>query len=157
MELFEELLTQLSQTMGIPLKIDTHGTCLIALDKELQVYLEPDKDPHQLIIGIVLGRLSPGKLRENFMKAALQANNAPYPNYGTFAYSRRTDQFVLFDRLYMDKAEGKMILDHLMAFADKAKLWKLALQTGRFPIKEQPQAKGAAGAVPKDNLFGLKP
>jgi hypothetical protein len=135
---YEELLNELGAVLGIPLKPDQHHTCIVALGDHPHVHLELDKDTAHMILGTTLGHLASGKLREQFMHAALQSNGLPYPRYGIIAYSHHADQFVLIDRLRIDKYNGKKLLDHLTLFADKAKQWSLYIQSGRLPDLSKP-------------------
>lgn len=134
MTTYAKILEQLGAIWGTSFQPDRNNTCLILLENGMEVRLEPIKEEKDLLIGILLGLVTPGPAREILFRSALIANDASYPRFGTLAYSRRAGQLVLFEQLPFDNLTGEGLNQVLTKVIDKAVVWKRALQTGQAPI-----------------------
>jgi hypothetical protein len=152
-DLYGSLLEELGKILEIPdLHPDRNNSCLIKLKNGLSVQLELDRSGQFVIIGSELGVVPPGRYRENLFREALKANDMPYPTYGTFAYSKKSDKLVFFRKLRNQELTGEIIAAELTPFSEKAIIWKEALEHGDVPIANQ-----AMNAQRSSGMFGLKP
>jgi Tir chaperone protein (CesT) family len=150
--LYEAILKEFSHTLKIEtLEPDENNTCLIRFANGLEVYLEMDKGGENLIIGSELGVIPVGGYRENLFRLALASNNAPFPRFGTFAYSNQTESLVLFDILPSKDLRGEQVAEYIAPFVQKAIVWKKAIEKGEIPAISLP---GTAG--PSSGMMGLR-
>lgn len=143
-EQLQELLDELSDLVHTPLYADTVDTCHILINKKLHVQIKIDKGEDKLLIASVLCPLPPGKFRENVLFEALR-DNSIFPRIGSFGYSERHNQLVLFAYLPLEKLNGKELYTYLSLFTDRGILWKNAIENGEsapLEIKQQWEAKG---------------
>jgi hypothetical protein len=126
---FAELLAELGVELGISLHPDKRGACRLRIDETYHVQLECDGSQENLIVFSFLCELPPGKFRENILKDALKANT-PYPLHGALSYSERNNQLALHASLRLSQLNGKLLADFLVAFMEKAKQWRQAVETG---------------------------
>lgn len=153
-DLFSSLLQELSEPLKIKdLKPDSNNSCLIKFQTGLEIQLELDSSGEFFLIGTTFGPLRPGRYRENIFREALKANGMPYPRYGTFAYSKKTDNLILFDKLHVKDLTGVKIFDHIRPFTEKALLWKEALARGDIPSI----LSGSYSGTPAGGIFGIRP
>lgn len=143
MDIFEQLLEDLSKEMRIPLKVDANHSCLIRLKDAINVQLELNKGQDFLIIGTTLGELAPGKFRENVLREALKENNLPPPKVGLFAYSERKNALILFEKRHTQELNGQLIHELIKTIYEKAMLWKPLIDQGNVP-----QSSARAGGAP---------
>lgn len=135
--LFESILQELGHTEIIPvhdLHPDKNNSCLIRLKGGLEIQLELDSKNDYLIIGCDLGPISNGRFREETFREALKANGLPYPRWGNFAYSQKSDHLVLFEKLHTRDLNGEKVADFLTHFIEKAFLWRDSLLRNEVPI-----------------------
>lgn len=154
-DLFGSILQELSVALKIPppgLYPDVNNSCLLKLKGGIIVQIELDRDGTHLIVGSELGVIRSGRYRENVFTEALKANNLPYPRYGTFAYSRQSDQLILFEMLEIRDLTGQKVADFLPPFLAKIGLWKEAIERGDVPVIATYTTGGHA-----PGLFGLRP
>ena len=116
---FTVLLEDLSKSLSLNLKPDENNSCLIVIQDKIEVQLELDPTESYLIIGSILGELPPGKFREDTLLAALKSNAKPYPRLGTFAYSKKVNSLVLFEKLELEIFTVENILGMLTPFIKK--------------------------------------
>ena len=132
---FKELCDQLSGEMGTPLTPDRNNTVLIQFDDGSEVQIEPLEDEKEIVIGMQLGDMGAGPGRAKMFQGALIANGAPYPRYGTFAWSRKGNQLVLHEFLPMEGLTGKIVKDVMTELVTKGREWKEALLHGAPPVQ----------------------
>lgn len=150
---FGALLQELGKMLKIPhLQPDQNNSCLIKFNNGLSIQLELDKGGYFLLIGCDLGPVPPGRYRENVFREALMANGMPYPRYGDFSYSRKSDHLLLTSRLPIKDLNGEKIALELTPFIEKANNWQNSLSRGEIPshIPSTLSSKGGSG------MFGLK-
>jgi hypothetical protein len=145
------------QEMGTNLEIpdlhpDRNNTCQIRLKSGLDIQIELDKSGQFIVLGADLGTVPPGKYRENLFREALKANDMPYPNHGTLAYSKKSDHLVLFERMNIKDLNGEKVAVEITPFSEKALIWKDALQRGDIPPLNQSYMAQSSGG-----MFGLRP
>ncbi|MBA2727717.1 MAG: CesT family type III secretion system chaperone [Parachlamydiaceae bacterium] len=146
------VLEELSKTSVIPipgLMPDRNNTCLINLGDGLKLQIELDKSERHLLIGSVLGIPARGRYRADLFKEALRANGAPLPRYGIFAFSKKTDNLVLFDLLDLQDLTGDKVGEFILPFLEKVKAWSKAIRENEMPpTLAMPQRK-------LDSIFNL--
>lgn len=150
---FTLLLKELASLLKIKLSPDENHSCLLNIKDKLKVQLELDQnDQDILVIGSVLGELSPGKFREDILFSALKANAKPFPRIGDFAYSTKLNSLILFSRLNLDHFSAEHVLSVLTPFVHKAYAWKDALDRGESDhrLEEKDFAN-----MNTDNIFEL--
>ncbi|MBN4066946.1 CesT family type III secretion system chaperone [Simkania negevensis] len=136
---FEELLKELALALDIDIVPEDKETCLLLFEESLPVQIEIMDE--KLLIGAKLGEVHPGKSRELILIEALKANNAPYPRFGTLAYSNKTNQLIQCEMINMDGVRGEELKDLLASFVKKAQVWKEALEQGVAPQIDIPGSK----------------
>ena len=151
----EIILEELGHTSLIAinsLRPNDRNTCLIPLPDGIKIQIELDKYEKNLIVGIALGNLSQTSLyRKNVFQMALIANGLPPPQYGIFAFSKKTGDLLLYDALDMKDLSGQKVADYLGFFLEKARNWRQALESGNIPhVSATQTSKGPIG------VFGLK-
>ncbi len=150
---FTLLLKDLGSLLKIELVSDENNSCLLNIKDKLKVQLELDQnDQDILLIGSVLGELSPGKFREDILFSALKANAKPYPRIGNFAYSTKLNSLVLSSSLNIDHFTAENVLSVLTPFVHKAYAWKDAIDKGESDhrLEEKDFAN-----MNTDNIFEL--
>ncbi len=146
------LLDELGKALDIPnLVPDENNTCMIRLKGNIDIQVEMDKDSQYLLIGTDLGELPLGRYREDLFEAALKTNNQAPPRIGIFGYSKRSDHFILFDRLFTGELNGVKIADFIGLFAVKARIWKEAIEHNEVPAVDEISTSDHVG------IFGLRP
>lgn len=151
MELFEGLLDEFSKAANLPpLKSDSNHSCLIKLPENgAKIQLELDKTGDFLLLASNLGFVPPGRYREALFREALHYNNTPHPRNGTFCYSENTKQIMLLEYLHVKELNGEKIAAVFGPFAERATLWKTAIERGEVPAGTESVRKGGSG------MFGL--
>jgi hypothetical protein len=131
---YEELIGDLGTLLGLTLTPDRNNTCQLLLEDELVVFLEPTAEADDLIVGIPLGSVAPGKGAERLFQAALIANGKLRPFLGSFAYSRATDQLILFERAPLKYIDATMTLALMRPLIDEARRWRDGIRGGTIPV-----------------------
>lgn len=153
MDLFESLLEEFSKTAEIPdLKPDSNNSCLIVMPNEgPKIQMEIDSTGNYFVMGTGLGFLPMGRYREMIFKEALRANGLPYPRVGDFAFSKKTENLIMFAKLPVKDLNGTKIASTFSAFVEKATHWQDAISRGEVPSINGAFStrKGGAG------MFGL--
>ena len=150
---FESILQELGHTEVIhlyDLHPDSNNSCLIKLKGGLEIQLELDKSQESLLIGTDLGQIAAGKYREDVFCEALKANGLPYPRWGDFAYSQKSDHLVLFHKLNVKDLNGEKVADFLTHFLEKAFLWRDSIMRNDVPVVTDTHASKPTG------MFGLR-
>lgn len=148
---FTLLLEDLSKHLSIKLAPDENNSCLINIHDKIEIQLQLEPTETYLIIGSILGELPPGKFREDTLISALTANARPYPRLGTFAYSKKVNSLILFEKIEVEIFDVENILGILTPFIKKAITWKDALDNGRSaPTHEENYLSGSDTT----NFFG---
>jgi hypothetical protein len=132
MDLFAQLIDDLSELIASPLYVDSKRRCQLLINHELHLFLQEQDNDQQLLISTFLGDLPPGKFREKILKAALKENGS-FERILIFCYSDRNNQFAAFNYISFENLSADILADALELFLDRAFLWKKALQTGEIP------------------------
>lgn len=149
---YEIILEELGRTFGIQnLGPDEHNTCLLKLQGGIEVYVEEDTKEHYLYFCSDLGELPQGRYRELIFEAALKNNTYKPIDNGIFAFSKKEDHLVLFEKIWMVNLNGQQLHDMLMSFAEQVKKWKESIAHNEVPVIGEGISSGARG------IFGLKP
>lgn len=128
---------------------DRNNTCLIQMPNGIKLQIELDSGEKNLLVGSDLGEVPKSNYRLDLFRQALRANNAPYPRFGTFAFSTKTEHLILFDLLHLDELNGEQLGEYLIPFLEKAAVWSKALINQEVPQTNFAPSKGVGG------LFGL--
>lgn len=137
--LYESILKEFSTTLKIEeLEPDENDTCLIKFANDLEVYLEMDKTGENFIVGSDLGEIPLGGYRENVFRMALIANSLPFPRFGTFAFSNRSNSLVLFEVLPVKDLHGDQVAEFIGPFVQKGAAWKKAIENNEMPTVNKP-------------------
>ncbi|NGX42083.1 MAG: hypothetical protein K940chlam7_00359 [Chlamydiae bacterium] len=154
-DLFDSLLQELGEAMEIEdLHADANNTCLIVFETSLEVYIEPHEKGDFLLICTDLGRVPPGRYREDVFREALKSNGLPYPRNGTFGYSEQSDHLLFFELLSLKELNGEKIATFLYPFMEKALVWKQSIEGGEVPVADTMKTGRTTGPA---GLFGLRP
>jgi hypothetical protein len=150
---FGNLLQELGNVLKTELKPDKNNACLLKFKSGIAIQLEVDSKGENVIIACDLGQLPQGRYRENIFREALKANGLPPPRNGIFAFAKKSESLVLYDKLPIEETTGQKLLDYLQPFSQKAELWKGAITRGEVPSfmgSELTFGNKAAGGI-----FGL--
>ena len=147
---FEEILRELGIEYAEPLHLDKHGACKLFINETLHVQLESRPEYDAIVAATFLGEITPGKFRENLLKAALKTNYL-YPESAVLSYSERNNQLALFQFIPITSLTGKKLSDYLLGFAKKAGEWRSRLETGDLSNLAPPSSSSGRG------MFGLTP
>ncbi len=150
MERFATLLEELGIELETTLHPDVKGACLLVIDEKRRVQLECHPQRDRLLMATFVCETPAGRYRENILKDALKAN-APFPINGSFAYSDRNNQLVLFSFVPLAGLTGAKLAPLLSAFAEKANQWAAAVNSGTTADLTPKSTKRS------DSLFNLKP
>lgn len=146
------LLHELGKELHIPdLQPDENNTCLLRILGKIDVQMEFDKDRDYLLIGTDFGELPPGRYSEDIIEIALKTNHLPPPLYGIFGFSKKNNHFAMYDRLWLKELNGAKLAQFLDSFAQKAKIWKEAIEKGQLP----PLDGLTTSDHPGSGMFGL--
>ncbi|CDZ80696.1 Tir chaperone protein (CesT) [Candidatus Rubidus massiliensis] len=148
---FSNILNDLAPLLGIPeLTLDEKNACVIEFNKEIKIQLEILKDHSGLLIATKIGTVPPGKFRENLFKEALKVNNIPPPRKGVFAFSKKNDLLILYDKVFLKNLQIDQLAKKIIKMQETAKVWKDALEKGEVPVV-------AGIEIPKSSgMFGLR-
>lgn len=130
MEPFAEIIKELGDQLGLPLQPDERGACLLSINGQVKVLIEPDLNKQSLLLMSSIGELAPGKFRENVLKDGLKAN-AVTTQEGILAYCESKNALVLFSYLPFSSLHQKKLVDHLNLFLEKIHQWRTGIETGR--------------------------
>lgn len=154
-ELFDSLLNELGEAMDIKgLAPDANNSCLIGFESGIEIQIEPYSKGDFLLICCDLGRIPPGRYREDVFREALKSNGLPHPRYGTFAYSEQSDHLILFGLLSYKELNGEKIASFVYPFKEKAERWKAALERGDVPLADTMTTSRTSGPF---GMFGMSP
>lgn len=145
---FGAILKEFEKFTGCPLTPDENNACLIEFPTGLKIQFEIDKFG-MLVVGSLLGPLSFGRNRGEFIRAALKANEMDSPREGILGYSNKSTQLILFLKLDPQKMNTLEMLKLLPPFVDKANKWKDAITSGQAPKMMVTTSSKPAG------LFGI--
>jgi Tir chaperone protein (CesT) family len=152
MDLFGTILEDLGKIIKInDLHPDKNNSCLIKYATGLEVQMEIDRSGECLVLGSQLGVVISGRYRENVFREALKANGIKSQRNGVFAYSKKNDQLILFEKIHIKDINAEKIAAILTPFAEKALIWKTAITQGDIPSVSNTYASSRSGG-----MFGLK-
>lgn len=146
---FEELLKELGNKMGLNLKPDMRGSCLLNFAQGLAVQIDLYGDGDQILIGCELEQLPLGAYREKIFLQALRFNGSSGLPQGIFAFSKKNSSLVLFQTFPLLSMTGEFLFQFLKHFVTIAAAWKEALHRGEIPVVEETFARGSG-------MFGLR-
>jgi hypothetical protein len=149
---FEDLIRELSMTMQVDLRPDSHQACLITFpEDELSIQIDLDHQADKIIVGTQLGRITPGSYREQIFRTAMRVNGTSEALRGILAFSEKNDTLVLFQFLNLATLNGEKLHNFIQLFRQHAKVWKQAISRGDIPtLQEETVGKRESG------LFGLR-
>ncbi len=131
MDRFQTIIQELSKELATPLNPTGNSTCAIEFKGSLFTQIELSENQEMLIIVCVIDKIPPGKYREQVLTKALQENALQSPLIGTLAFSRRTDELLLFANTPTVELTGPKLFDILLVLVDKAYLWQEAIRNNQ--------------------------
>jgi hypothetical protein len=149
MNLFEELLKELSPLVGFPLHIDHHHVCCLWAGDTLKVQIEQNKEGH-ITLAAFLSELGPGKFREEVFKESLKANGQFIPG-GVLSFSSKNNQLVLHHFVLREIMNAQNVFESMTALIHYGLQWQTALNEG----KTAPAFLATKSLLP--SVFGIKP
>ena len=147
---FGALLKEMEQFFHCSLEPDQNDSCLIKMGTGISIQIELDRYGY-LLIGCKIGLLPMSRYRDNLIQQALKSNAVSMPSSGTFGFSQKTNQLVLFMRLDPGSLSMHQILQLLPSFATKAKKWTDAVAKGETPSVEEAETPSNTPS----GIFGL--
>lgn len=139
MNLFEQLIESLGQTLGISLHAEKGFLCKIHLGKGLRVQLEYDEKKESLIMVFFLPPIPSGFFQENIFLEALKENSGD-PKKGTFAYAEGKESLVLQHFLPI-RISAEELASSLDVLQEKAMLWKEAIEQNMLSMVQKSTSK----------------
>jgi hypothetical protein len=127
---FKRLLDHLGSLIAVPLHLDDHFRCVLNINGQLDIYLEPHPSDLYLNIGTKLVHLLSGPFAERVFKNALIANGELFPQKGYFAFSSKNNHLILCATKYLPDLDAEELSDYLEAFIQKGLIWKRAIEQG---------------------------
>lgn len=151
-DLFSSLIEEFSKLLKIKLVPSAQHCCAIKTKSGVIIQLEIDRTGQDMLMLCKLPEIPPsGRYRESLFHEALRADGLPPPQHGTIAYSKRTNQLIIFKQMRLQDLSGEKIYAAFTPFLAKAQLWHDAISHGETPqIASKATAKGSGG------LFGLR-
>lgn len=145
----ERIIEILAEELDTELNLDAGNLCKIMVNDQIPVQLELDKTGENIMLGCMIMEISPGKFRENILKAALKANYAKDKGIGNFSYIPKTASLCLFEFLPLDYLSEETVFKFFTDFCNKALNWYENLQAGRIPTI-------SSSSTPSTNPFGIR-
>jgi len=148
MDLFDDLLKELSAIIGLGLHRDHFGACCLQIGERLRVHIAPDKRGHVAVYAF-LEDIGPGKFREEVLKEGLKANCLLLPG-GVLGYSGKNG-FLSLHQFFPEDIASAKLYEGILSFADFAVQWQTALSQGKTtPLSLTPKSNAPSP-------LGLKP
>jgi len=138
MDLFDDLLKELSTIIGLSLHRDNFDACCLQIGERLRVHIAPDKKRH-IVVYVFLEDLGPGKFREEVLKEGLKANSLLLPG-GVLGYSGKNGYLSLHQFFEEDTTSAKLY-EGILSLVDYAIQWQAALSQGKTtPLSLTPKS-----------------
>jgi hypothetical protein len=151
-DLFESLLEEFGTLLKVKLVVGAGRCCAIKSKSGVIIQLEIDRTGQDMLMICKLPECPPsGRYRENLFYEALRADGLPPPQHGVIAYSKKTNQLVIFKRMILQDLTGAKIYNAFTPLLAKAQIWHDAISRGEVPQPVSTNTtKSPAG------LFGLR-
>ncbi|MBI5273610.1 MAG: CesT family type III secretion system chaperone [Chlamydiales bacterium] len=149
---FEDLLEHLSDYLNVPITPDVKGGCRLKIENKFDIQIELDSIKNHIVFGAFVYELSPGKYREEVLKAGLKANYSFQYQIGILSYVTKKNQLALWHALPLGNASTQTFIDHFLLFYHKAHDWHTSLDQG----KVAPEGAFEILKQEKPPMFGLK-
>ena len=127
---FQNVIQDLGALTAVPLHVDENFHCVVNINGELDIFLEPNERDHVLQIGCKLGQIFQGPFRERVFKQMLIANGSEEAHFGYFAFSSKNQQLVFYAIKFLPDLTGVYLADFLESFIANALKWKQAIEKG---------------------------
>jgi hypothetical protein len=131
---FEALLQELEPFFQCQLTSDQNNSCLIKMKTGIKIQIELDRYGENLLMGIKLGAIPPGRYREMLFKEALKSNHTRIPFRGILGYSKKSSNLILFSLLDIRDVNQEKMITILTALLNKAETWASAISKGDIPF-----------------------
>ena len=145
---FGAILKEFETYFKCPLVPDANDSCLIGLEMGISIQIELDRYGI-ILIGCRLGSVHMGRYRDNLIREALKSNEISLPSTGTFGFSQKSNQLILFMKINPTLLSVHYILEVMPPFIAKAKLWADAIAKGIVPAEVSSSSSKPSG------IFGL--
>jgi hypothetical protein len=137
-DLFSLLLKDLEIFFKCALSPDINQSCIIRMPSGIEIHLSLDRMAEFFCMGTRVGELpSYGKYRESILKTALMVNAQLPHDSGTFGYSEKTGQLILFAGIPMKGISSDKIIHFLEPYIKRALEWKESLGRSEIPLINQ--------------------
>lgn len=146
---FGAILKEFETFFKCTLEPDSNDSCQIKMGIGITIQIELDSYGF-LLIGCRLGALPMSRYRDNLIHEALKSNEAFRPFTGTFGFSRKSNQLILFLKLNPDNLSHTQILALMPPFVERAKYWTNAMAQNEIPVVHSTNKTGSPSG-----LFGL--
>ncbi|MBN1914699.1 MAG: CesT family type III secretion system chaperone [Parachlamydiales bacterium] len=128
---FAHIIEDLASMLRMPLHIDALGSCSLIFYQKILVQFQLDKTGKKLLIGGIIGEISPGKFRENVLQTALIANDRKERIF-SFGYHPKENKLIAFHYFPLYYSSKELLQQFLSSFVDQALIWHEALQSGNL-------------------------
>lgn len=151
-DLFGSLVEEFGALLKVKLVIGVGRCCAIKTKSGVIIQLEIDRTEQDMLMICKLPEAPPsGRYREMLFYEALRADGLSPPQHGVIAYSKKTNQLIIFKRMKLQELTGPKIYNAFIPFLAKAQIWHDAISRGEVPqAASTTTTKGPAG------LFGLR-
>jgi hypothetical protein len=127
--IFQDFLIELGKELDIPINIDNPKAITFLVDDILNIQIENNPIDGNIIIAAFVTRLTPGKFRENVLRETLKYNDI-FERIGTFGYSDKENDLVLFDFLPFPEIKMDVFINYISSFIETSFKWKESIERG---------------------------
>jgi len=110
---FQNVIRDLGALTAAPLHVDEDFRCVMNINGEIDVFLEPNERDHVLQIGCKLCQLFQGPFRERIFKQTLITNGSEEKQFGYFAFSSKNQRLILYAIKFLPDLNGTDLADFL--------------------------------------------
>lgn len=154
LDTYENLIQDLKKLLDFPPSSsqEEHGKPRLLNLDGVDLQLEMDEEQENLIISVVIAEIPTGSFEFNLFKLILQTNLYNFLSSGYCGFHEASRTVIMFERLPLDSADPRFILELIPLLAQKAKNWQIDLKSGKTPKLE----KDVVPVESQENLFGLQ-
>jgi hypothetical protein len=142
---FQDIVSGLSQILGIDLVIDSNKAVKLLLDNKVQMQLEFHSFNDSYCIICPIEQLFQGGRREEILKAALKSNHMFRAYGGHFGFVEKKGFLLLFAYVHQSIANPESVFQQMVELSKQARSWIEALESGQsHPVGAFDEIKGPA-------------
>jgi hypothetical protein len=136
------LMEDLVKSLGLNMEIEDSTSYTLSLGRR-SVELEMDDEGKFVIVSAILGKIPPGKYRQDVLEQALKSNGYPPPVFGYLGFDKDTEMLVLHKQFHISKVSKDELLEKLPGLVEMAKNWDQAISSSTVPIASKPDPSQA--------------